>query len=259
MSKRLEARVAIVTGGASGMGRAICQAFAREGARVVIADLNEDAAATVTKEIEDEGGTAYAARADVTRKSQIEALVSAVLQRYGRIDVLVSNAGMRLIKPFLEHTEDDWNRTLSVNLTGHFLCSQAVVPAMIQQGKGKIVVNASIASVMGRPDRAAYCAAKAGALGLVRAMAIDLRKTGICVNALLPGSISTPLNKQAVDDPSADWGGETLVGRWGKADEVAKAALFLASDDSDYMTGSELKIDGGWLAARARDGELRQQ
>lgn len=241
------------------MGRAICGEFAREGASIVVADLQENQAREVARQIEAEGGSAYAAPVDVTRKVEIDSVVSGVLERYGRLDVLVSNAGVRLVKPFLEHTEDDWNRTLSVNLTGHFLCSQAVAPAMIRQGKGKVVINASIASLMGRPNRVAYCAAKAGALGLVRAMAIDLRRTGICVNALLPGSIATPLNQQAVDDPSVDWGGETPVGRWGKAEEVAKAALFLASDDSDYITGSELKVDGGWLAAKARDGELRRQ
>lgn len=238
------------------MGKSICLEFARAGATVVIADIQERAAGEVAKEIESSGGTASPACADVTKKKQFADTVADVLRRYGRIDVLVSNAGLRLVKPFLEHTEDDWNRMLAINLTGHFLCSQAVVPTMIKQRKGKIIINASIASLTGRPNRVAYCAAKAGALGLVRAMAMDLRHQGICVNALLPGSIATPLNQQAVDDPAVDWGRETLVGRWGRADEIAKAALFLASDDSDYITGSELKVDGGWLAARARDGEL---
>lgn len=256
---RLKERVVIVTGGASGMGRAICQEFARQGALVVIADIQDQAARGLAAEIQKEGGSASTAVADVTRRDQVLALASTTLQRHGRIDVLVSNAGMRIVKPFLEHTDDDWNRTLSINLTAHFLCSQAVVPSMTRQRRGKIIINSSIAGLMGRPDRAAYCAAKAGALGLVRAIAMDLRHSGICVNALLPGSIATPFNQQAVEDPSVDWGRETLVGRWGRAEEVAKAALFLASDESDYMTGTELRVDGGWLAGRARDGELRRQ
>jgi NAD(P)-dependent dehydrogenase (short-subunit alcohol dehydrogenase family) len=241
------------------MGRAICHEFARHGAVVVVADLAERPARNVAQEIEAEGGKASVAVADVTSRAQLEGVVSSTLEKFSRIDVLVSNAGMRLIKPFLKHTEDDWNRTLSINLTGHFLCAQSVVPAMLRQGKGKIIVTASIAGLIGRPDRVAYCAAKAGALGLVRAMAVDLRHSGICVNALLPGSIATPFNQQAVDDPSVDWGKETLVGRWGLPDEVAKAALFLASDDSDYVNGAELRVDGGWLAGKARDGELRRQ
>lgn len=179
--------------------------------------------------------------------------------RFGRIDVLVSNAGVRLIKPFLEHTLEDWNRMLSINLTGHFLAARAVAPAMLEQGKGKIIINASIASFVGRPNRVAYCAAKAGALGLVRAMAMDLRHRDICVNALIPGSIATPLNADAAGDPGVDWGRETLAGRWGTGEDIARAAAFLASDDADYITGAELKVDGGWLAARARDGEIHDR
>ncbi len=253
----LENRVAIVTGGASGMGREICLEFARRGARVVVADIQIQAAETVAAQARAVGADALALSADVTREDQVAKLAADARERFGRIDVLVSNAGVRLIKPFLEHTLEDWNRMLSINLTGHFLAARAVAPAMLEQGRGKIIVNASIASFVGRPNRVAYCAAKAGALGLVRAMAMDLRHRNICVNALIPGSIATPLNAEAAGDPDVDWGRETLAGRWGSGEDIARAAAFLASDDADYITGAELKVDGGWLAARARDGEIR--
>jgi NAD(P)-dependent dehydrogenase (short-subunit alcohol dehydrogenase family) len=252
----LQDKVAIVTGGASGMGRAISEEFARRGARVVVADIDAGGARAVADGIGAAGGRAVAVELDVTRGDDVRRVVAQVLEQQGRIDVLVNNAGVRLVKPFLEHTEDDWNRMLGINLTGQFLCAQAVVPAMLQQGCGRIINNASIASFVGRPNRVAYCAAKAGILGLTRAMAIDLRHRNICVNALIPGSIATPLNAQAAESAELDWGGETLAGRWGRPEDVAYAAAFLASDESGYITGSEIKVDGGWLAARARGGEI---
>jgi NAD(P)-dependent dehydrogenase (short-subunit alcohol dehydrogenase family) len=170
--------------------------------------------------------------------------------------VLVNNAGSRCLKSFLDHTEEDWHRMLDVNLTGHFFCAQAVVPGMLAQGKGKIINLASIAAHTGRPDRVAYCAAKAGVMGLTRALAMDLRGKNICVTAISPGSIATPLNQAASTDETVDWGGETIVGRWGTGQDIAHAAVFLASDESDYVTGSEILVEGGWLVGRARDGEI---
>lgn len=253
---RLDGKVAIVTGGASGMGRAIVVEMAKEGARVVAADIDLDGAQAVVDQVTEAGGAAVAVRADVTSKADVENLAKATIDHYGRIDVLVNNAGVRLVRSLLEHTEDDWDRMMSINLKSQFLCSQAVLPAMLTQGGGRIINSGSVASLVGRPHRVAYCAAKAGVLGLTRAMAIDLRHRNICVNAILPGSMATALNQDAVDDDDADWGGETLVGRWGEPEEVAHVAVFLASDEASYITGSEIKVEGGWLAARARDGEL---
>jgi NAD(P)-dependent dehydrogenase (short-subunit alcohol dehydrogenase family) len=253
---RLKDKVAIVTGGGSGMGRAIAIEFARQGAKVMVADIDLGAAERVAQEA---AGGAGAVRVDVTRKADTLAMREAVLQRFGRIDILVNNAGVRTIKGFLEHSEEDWHRMLDVNLTGHFLCSQAVVPAMLAQGKGKIVNLASIAAHTGRPDRVAYCAAKAGVLGLTRATAMDLRGKNICVNVISPGSIATPLNAEAAGSSTVDWGGQTIAKRWGKPEEVAHAAVFLASDESDYITGNEIVVDGGWLVGRARDGETTEE
>ena len=251
---RLKDKVAVVTGAGSGMGRAIAQAFAREGARVALADINVDAAQETAALLGDAG---FAIRVDVTRKAETVAMAQRVQERFGRIDVLVNNAGSRCLKGFLEHTEEDWHRMIDINLTGHFFCAQAVVPSMLANGKGKIINLASIAAHTGRPDRVAYCAAKAGVMGLTRAMAMDLRGRNICVTAISPGSIATPMNQAAATSTEVDWGRETVVGRWGRAEDVAHAAVFLASDESDYITGSEIAVEGGWLIGRARDGEIR--
>jgi NAD(P)-dependent dehydrogenase (short-subunit alcohol dehydrogenase family) len=254
--QRLEGKTAIVTGGASGMGLAIAMEFAAQGAAVVVADRNGSAARDAVAAIASRSGSGLAVETDVTSRSDTLKMRDAALARFGRIDILVNNAGARCIKGFLEHTEEDWHRMIDINLTAHFLCAQAVLPSMLAQGRGKIVCVASIAGHAGRPDRAAYCAAKAGVLGLVRALAMDMRGKNICVNAISPGSIATPLNAAASNDPGVDWGGETVVGRWGRPEEVAHAAVFLASDESDYVTGTDLTVDGGWLIGRARDGEI---
>ena len=253
---RLAEKVAIVTGGGSGMGRAIVLAFVRQGASVVVADLNQEAAEQTVTLLKEIGGQGMSVKVDVTRKAETILMRDEALRRFGRIDVLINNAGARCLKGFLEHTEEDWHRMLDVNLTGHFFCAQAVVPSMLENGKGKIVNLASIAAHTGRPDRVAYCAAKAGVMGLTRAMAMDLRGKNICVTAISPGSIATPMNEAAATSASVDWGGETVIGRWGTANDVANAAVFLASDESDYITGSEIQVEGGWLIGRARDGEV---
>ena len=252
---RLADKVAIVTGGGSGMGRAIAIEFVRQGARVVVADINIAAARQTVQELEQQGEGA-GVQVDVTKKTDTLKMRDEAIQRFGRIDVLVNNAGSRCIKSFLEHTEDDWHRMLDINLTGHFLCAQAVVPNMLKNGKGKIINLASIAAHTGRPDRVAYCAAKAGVMGLTRALAMDLRGKNICVTAISPGSIATPMNEAAATNASVDWGGETVAGRWGTAQDIAHAAVFLASDESNYITGSEIVVEGGWLTGRARGGEI---
>ena len=253
---RLLGKVAIVTGGGSGMGQAIAIEFVKQGALVVVADVNRQAADSTVDQLRALSGRALAVTVDVRQRSDVLRMAQQAESEFGSIDVLVNNAGSRCIKAFLDHTEDDWHRMIDINLTGHFLCAQAVVPRMLKSGKGKIINLASIAGHVGRPDRVAYCAAKAGVIGFTKALAMDLRGKNICVTAISPGSIATPLNSDAANDASVDWGSETVVGRWGRPLDVAYAAVFLASDESDYITGSEIEVEGGWLIGRARDGEL---
>jgi NAD(P)-dependent dehydrogenase (short-subunit alcohol dehydrogenase family) len=252
---RLRHKVTIVTGGASGIGKAICIAFAREGAQVVIVDIDKAKSEAALKDIT-AAGKAIALQADVTSSASVNAMANEAHRRFGRIDILVNNVGVRIVKPFLDHTDEDWNTMIATNLTGPFLCSRAVVPYMRRAGRGRIINTASIASFVGRPNRVAYVSAKSGLLGMTRAMAIDLGEMGITVNAIAPGSIDSPMNAAQARDTNNDWGKETPIGRWGTAEDVANAAVFLALDESSYITGADIKVDGGWVSSKARAGEL---
>ncbi|CEG08683.1 3-oxoacyl-[acyl-carrier-protein] reductase FabG [Afipia felis] len=250
---RLKDKVAIVTGGASGIGKAMCKALAGEGANVVVVDLDGQKGKEAAKEI---GGKSISLQADVTSSASMNKMAEEVDSQFGRIDILINNVGVRITKPFLDHTDADWNTMIQTNLTGPFLCSRAVVPFMKRAGKGRIINTASIASFVGRPNRVAYVSAKAGLLGMTRAMAIDLGPMGITCNAIAPGSINSPMNASQAADAENDWGKETPMGRWGTAEDIANAAVFLALDESSYITGAELKVDGGWVSTKARAGEL---
>jgi NAD(P)-dependent dehydrogenase (short-subunit alcohol dehydrogenase family) len=252
---RLQNKVAVVTGGASGIGKAIAAAYVREGARVALVDIDEAKGKQAAAEISAKG-EAINVRTDVTDSASVNQMAAEVDRRFGRIDILVNNVGVRITKPFLEHTDADWNVMIATNLTGPFFCARAVTPFMIRGGSGRIINTASIASFVGRPNRVAYVSAKSGLLGMTRALAIDLGGSGITVNAIAPGSINSPMNASQAADADHDWGKETPVGRWGTPEDIANAALFLALDESSYITGAELKVDGGWVSTKARAGEL---
>lgn len=257
---RLQNKVAVVTGGASGIGATICRTFVEEGARVAVVDINGKEAASLAAELANgsQSPSAIGIDADVTDADAVERMAERVVEAFGGIDILVNNAGARCIKSFLDHTPADWQRMIDINLTGPFLCSRAVVPYLTKRGGGRVINLASIASFMGRPDRVAYVAAKTGILGLTRAMAVDLADAGIRVNAIAPGMIATPFNAMFANDPETGpkWAKENFVGRWGAPEDIAHAAVFLASDHSDFITGADIKVDGGWLAAKARGGEV---
>jgi NAD(P)-dependent dehydrogenase (short-subunit alcohol dehydrogenase family) len=255
---RLANRVAVVTGGGSGTGAAICREFAIEGASVVVADRNLASAEAIRDDLVAEIGDAdvIAVRVDITDLAAVRTLVATAIARHGAVDIVVNNAGVRLVKPLLEHSDEDWQQMIDVNLTGHFRCMREFAPGMVQRGWGRIINIASIGGLVGRPDRAAYCAAKAGVLGLTRAAAMDLRHSGVTVNAIAPGSIATPLNADAKNDDNVNWARETMVGRWGEGRDIGRAAVYLASDDASYVNGTTLTVDGGWVGVKARDGEI---
>jgi NAD(P)-dependent dehydrogenase (short-subunit alcohol dehydrogenase family) len=254
---QLQGKVAIVTGGGGGIGKAIVETFAREGAQVAIADRNLAPARALAESLGAADGAALAVEVDVADSAAVTRMASKVFETFGRIDILVNNAGIRFLNTLLEQTEDEWRRTLDVNLTGPYLCCKAVIPYMMRTGKGKIVNVSSVAGLFGRPLRSAYCASKGGEIAFTRAAALDMKGKNIYINALAPALVDTPLNAAFTADAALApvWGKETMVGRWGRPSEIAQAALFLASDASDFVNGTVLTVDGGWTAAMVRHGE----
>jgi NAD(P)-dependent dehydrogenase (short-subunit alcohol dehydrogenase family) len=254
---QLKGRTAIVTGGGGGIGRAIAERFVQEGASIAIADRDARSARAVADSIVSAGGSALGIETDVADSAAVQRMADRVFAQFGRIDILVNNAGIRFLNPLLEQTEDEWRRTLDVNLTGPFLCCKAVIPYMLKGGKGKVVNVSSVAGQFGRPLRSAYCASKGGEIAFTRAAALDMKGRNIYVNALAPALIDTPLNSGFAGNAelAALWGRETILERWGKPSDVAEAALFLASDASDFITGTVLTVDGGWTSSMVRATE----
>jgi NAD(P)-dependent dehydrogenase (short-subunit alcohol dehydrogenase family) len=247
---RLMGKVALVTGGGRGIGFATARAFAREGAAVAIADLDgrraEDAAAAV----EVAGGRALAVYADVANQASVTDMVRAIVAAFGRIDILSNNAGIGGNTPFLETTLEEWERILRVNLTGAFLVAQAVARVMADNGGGKIINIASLSGQRGGEGRAAYGAAKAGLELLTKVMAVELAPLGINVNAIAPGPIETEMARFAHDVATrAAYHALVPMARYGTPEEIADAAVFLASDESRYVHGHTLNVDGGFLTA----------
>jgi NAD(P)-dependent dehydrogenase (short-subunit alcohol dehydrogenase family) len=249
----LKGKVVIITGARRGMGRSHAIAFAKEGAKVVVSDISLEDCEKVVKEIKKLGGEAMAVKCDVSKKEEVEEMVRKTIEKWGRVDVLVNNAAISQFKPFLEMTEEDWDRTMDINLKGYFLCAQAVSKEMVKQKSGVIINIASIAmgqTGIGFPTLVHYVASKGGVVAMTEALALELAPYGIRVNSVSPGIIDTPM----VDPVRADK--KTLEGilmrvpmrRMGKPEEVSNLVLFLASDASSYMTGSNVVIDGGWLA-----------
>lgn len=238
----LKNKVAIVTGSAKGIGLGIAELFAENGANVVISDLNIQECMAVAEKIKKNYKVkAMAVKCDVSKKSDVDAMFYAVSKQFKKLDILVNNAGIYPFKDFMNLTEQDWDKVIDINLKSIFLCSQAAAGYM--KDGGSIVNITSIAGLIGFPGLAHYCASKAGIIGLVRAMAIELAKLKIRVNAIAPGIIETP-GTGKVDAKSML--AHVPLGRTGKPRDIARGALFLASEMSDYVTGHTLVIDGGW-------------
>lgn len=254
---RLENKVALITGGGSGIGRASAVLFAREGARVVVSDLNEAPALETAKEIEAGGGDATIVTGDVSRNIDAESMVQAAVQTYGRLDILVNSAGVsgRNALPEGASPEEVWDRVIEVNLKGTYMVSWHAVPQMERDGGGSVINLASIMGLVGYPAGIgggfnAYVSSKGGVIQFTRNLAIDCARMNIRVNCICPGYVTTNLTRSLTDDPELRQQLERRhpMGRLGRPEEIANAALFLASDESSFVTGAPLIVDGGYTA-----------
>lgn len=251
MPGRFEGKVALVTGGSSGIGRAAAVAFAKEGARVVVADVTPSGEETVAQ-IRAGGGDATFVRADVSSASDVADMVQRAVRQYGGLDAAFNNAGIEgKTAPTVDCTEEDFDRTIAVNLKGIFLCMKREIPEMLKRGGGAIVNNASVAALVGFPARPAYCASKGGVVQLTRTAALELARSGVRVNAVCPGVIRTPMIDRVTEKVAAveeQFVALEPVGRMGRPEEVAAAVLYLCSDEASFVTGIAMPVDGGFVA-----------
>jgi glucose 1-dehydrogenase len=248
---RLQGKVAIVTGAASGIGQAISAKFASEGAAVVVDYIGKPGSADGTlQKITEAGGRGIAVLGDVSDPLQVQNLIDRAVEAFGRLDIMVNNAGIEFKRPFLEFPLDLWQKIMAVDLTGPFLCAQAAARQMVKQGGGGRIINiSSVHEDLTMPTNAPYCAAKGGLRMLMRTIAVELAPHQITVNNIGPGAIFTPIDKDIQENASlnAQLMAEIPLGRWGRPEEVAELATYLASDAAGYITGSTHFIDGGMM------------
>ncbi len=249
---RLRDKVVIITGSATGIGRATAELFAREGARVTVADINDEAGRETAATIEAAGGAAQFFHCDVSQAQQVEEMVSHTVEAYGGVDILFNNAAfLKGFHPVHEMPEEEWRHMMSVSLDGVFLCCKYAIPEMLERSGGSIINTGSVEGVIGGQGHCAYVTAKAALFGLTRSMSIDYGPHGIRVNTISPGIIDsgrTDIERLKKDPARMKWWKDmTVLDRLGHVDEIAKAVLFLASDDSTYLTGQNIIVDGGWV------------
>ena len=263
MQVELDGKVALVTGGAQGIGRAIVECLATNGACVAIVDLAEDAARAAADELTADGLRVAAFAADVSDAAAIDRVVAQTIDRFGRLDILVNNAGINTVRdrvPIHEYSRDDWDRILRVDLTGVFVVSQAVVPRLVTAGGGRIVNISSVAGLVPLRLQSAFVAAKAGVINLTRSMALELAPRGILVNCVAPGSVLTQGTRAlfygadgTYSERAASLVAHIPVGRPGTPEEIAHAVLFLVAPEASYVNGAVLTVDGGWTAGYHRE------
>jgi NAD(P)-dependent dehydrogenase (short-subunit alcohol dehydrogenase family) len=251
MTKQFEGKVALVTGGASGIGGASALAFAREGAKTVVADVLVEGGEETVRIIKEARGDAFFVRTDVSKAAEVEALIQKIVETYGRLDYAHNNAGIAgADAPTADCTEENWDHTIAVNLKGVWLCMRYEIPQMLEQGGGAIVNTASTAGLVGLEGSPAYCASKGGVVQLTRAAALDYAKAGIRVNAVCPGVIRTPMVEPLVGNRETEARLIAMepIGRLGKPEDVAEAVVWLCSDAASFVTGTAMPVDGGLVA-----------
>jgi 3-oxoacyl-[acyl-carrier protein] reductase len=242
---RLKDRVAIVTGGGNGIGKATALTFAREGAKVAVADINLDSAQATVDEVKSSNGSAISVQVNVADRSSVDAMIKIVLNTFGQIDILINNAGILRDAQLLKLTEDSFDAVIDINLKGVFNCTQAVAPLMVERGYGRIISASSVVALYGNFGQTNYIAAKAGVIGMTKVWARELGRKGITVNAVAPGFIATDMTKDLPENVMQMMIDKVPLKRMGTAQEVANAYLWLASEEASYINGTVISVDGG--------------
>jgi NAD(P)-dependent dehydrogenase (short-subunit alcohol dehydrogenase family) len=246
----LHGRVAVVTGGSRGLGKAIAKSIGSAGAKVALVSRDMNALSTAAAELRGTGADVDVFQADITDENDVRRVEHDVLSRFGHVDILVNNAGMNVRKPMEEFSLEEWNCVLATNLTGAFLMCRSFVPQMKGRGYGRIINLTSTMSHVSIPGRSAYSASKAGLLGFTKALALELAAEGITVVAISPGPFATEMNAAWIQDPNTNrqFVSRIPVGRWGNAEEIGELARYLCSPEAGFVTGTDILIDGGWTA-----------
>lgn len=246
----LDGRVAVITGSSKGLGKQMAIALAQEGAVVALVARSGDLLEKVKSEIESQGGEAHAFVADVREEAEVSRMAGLVREAAGAPDILINNAGINLRKPLHEFSLEEWHRVMETNLDSAFLCSRAFVPGMIEKKFGRVINIASTMAHVALAHRTAYCTSKFGLLGMTKALALELAPHGITANAISPGPFATEMNSVLIEDPvrNAQFISKIPVGRWGKVEEIGPLTVFLCSEASGFITGTDILIDGGWTA-----------
>jgi len=249
-TKKLIGRTAVITGASKGLGKAMALALAAEGAKIALISRDLEKLELVAAEIAAAGGEAASFAADVTGEDQVRAIERAVLERFGKVNILINNAGVNVRKPVEEFTLTEWRSVMDTNVTAAFLLCRSFVPVMKGQGYGRILNLTSIMSHVSLPHRIAYATSKTALLGMTRTLALELAGEAITVNGISPGPFGTEMNKPLMENPetNAQFVASIPLGRWGKVEEIGSLAVFLCSDEAGFITGTDILIDGGWCA-----------